>query len=137
MLESKSGYGRGEDVSSWLTGGRGYIRPMRTLLPSLAIVGLLASLGCGTPVEDGWTRPASAPRTSALGALQTRDHKVTFLSGNRLRVEDARGAVVADGVTTDDLEKIDPFLHRACTRATAGAFLDARLSNVNLRGDLF
>jgi hypothetical protein len=110
---------------------------MRTLLPSLAIVGLLASLGCGTPVEDGWTRPTSAPRTGALGAMQTRDHRVTFLSGHRLRVEDARGAVVADGVTVDDLKKIDPFLHDACTTATARTFLDASVTHVHLRGDRF
>jgi hypothetical protein len=104
---------------------------------TLAILGLLASMGCGTPVEDGWTRPVSAPRPSALGAMQTRDHKVTFLAGQRVRVEDARGAVVADGVTLDDLKKIDPFLHEACTTATARTFLDASLTQVNLRGDLF
>jgi hypothetical protein len=110
---------------------------MRTLLPSLALVGLLASLGCGTPVEDGWTRPAAAPRTTSLGAMQTRDHKVTFLSGRRVRVEDARGVVVADGLTFDELKKLDRFLHDACTTATAGAFLDARVDRVNLRGDLW
>jgi hypothetical protein len=95
---------------------------MRPLLIGL----ILAGVGCGTPVEDGWTRPASAPSTSALGALQTRDHKVTFLAGHRVRVEDARGALVADGVTVEDLAKIDPFLHAACTNARA-AYLDARL----------
>ena len=87
---------------------------------------VLAAFGCGTPVEDGWTRPAS-PAPTALGALQTRDHKVTFLAGHRVRVEDAHGALVADGVTVDELAKIDPFLHAACTNATAGMYLDARL----------
>jgi hypothetical protein len=105
---------------------------MRTLL----LVGLLASLGCGTPVEDGWTRPvSSAPH--ALGAMQTRDHKVTFLSGHRVRVEDARGAILADGVTLAELERIDPFLHKACSTATAGVYLDARLDHPQVHAEAF
>jgi hypothetical protein len=99
---------------------------MRTLLPSLVLVGIAAAAGCGTPVEDGWTRPVAVPK-HALGAMQTRDHKVTFLAGHRVRVEDARGAILADGVTLDELARINPFLHAACTNATAGAYLDARL----------
>jgi hypothetical protein len=94
---------------------------MRTLLPSLALV--LASVSCGTPVETGWTGPVAAPRS--LGAIQMRDHKVTFLSGRLLRVEDASGAIVADGVTFEQLRKIDPFLHDACTTGTGRAYLDA------------
>jgi hypothetical protein len=59
--------------------------------------------------------------------MRTRDYKVTWLAGNSLRVEDAQGAVVADRITVNELEAMDPFLFYACTRAIGAAHLDARL----------
>ncbi|HXN31265.1 MAG TPA: hypothetical protein VN894_05360 [Polyangiaceae bacterium] len=87
----------------------------------------LLFVACSAPGQDAWNRarsPASA--RSALAAIQTRDRKVTWLAGQTLGIEDARGNVIADGVTTGDLERIDPFLHAACTNAMAGPYLDAR-----------
>ncbi len=100
---------------------------MRTIALSALLFVLLA---CGTQAQDPDMRPVSPAQTSrsvAFGALKTRDHKVTWLSGQRLRIEDGRGAVVASGVTLDDLARIDPFLYAACTSAMAqnGAYLDA------------
>ena len=98
-----------------------------------AVLGLvLAAAACGTPVQDPDMRPlspADAPSPVALGALQTRDYKVTFLTGDRLAVEDARGVTLARGITLADLQKVDPFLYAACANAMAknGTYLDARL----------
>jgi hypothetical protein len=92
-------------------------------------VGLLGLVACSTPAQDGGGRAASATSSQrALGAMRTRDYKVTWLPGQKLRVEDARGAVVADGVTIDDLARIDPFLEAACTNAKASASLDSDLA---------
>lgn len=103
------------------------LRAMRFVTFALGLLGLVA---CSTPGKDRW-QDVSSPATvrPALAAIQTRDYKVIWLGGQRLRVEDARGNAVADGVTTADLRRIDPFLHAACTNATAGAYLDARLDD--------
>ena len=98
-----------------------------------AVLGLvLAATACGTPVQDPDMRPRSPADTHApvaLGALQTRDFKVTFLTGDRVAVEDARGVMLARGITLAELQKVDPFLYAACANAMArnGTYLDARL----------
>jgi hypothetical protein len=98
---------------------------MRRVAVSLVLLGLVA---CSAPGQDGRSRPSSLPTApAALGAIQTRDFKVTWLAGQKLRVENARGAVVADGVTADDLERLDLFLYTVCTQATASGY-DASLS---------
>jgi hypothetical protein len=79
-----------------------------------------AAVQTNTPVE-----PSASDRL-ALGAMKTRDYTVTWLSGNRLRVETAQGALVADGVTPNDLKAIDAFLLHVCTQAIGDAHLDAR-----------
>ena len=99
---------------------------MRRIAISL---GLLALVACSAPGQDGGSRPSSLPTApTALGAIQTRDFKVTWLAGQTVRVENARGAVVADGVTPDYLERLDLFLYTACTQATASGYADASLS---------
>jgi hypothetical protein len=97
----------------------------------------LSALSCGAKVDDsalGPTTPSVRPRASF--AIQTRDRKVSWLVGaspsdRRFRVEDAQGALIADGVNLDELRRIDPFLSAACTSAVAGhadgPYLDARL----------
>lgn len=99
---------------------------------ALVLLAALALPSCGTPVEDPGMSPrsaADAPPRKATFALQTRDYKVTFLAGDQLEVRDARGVVVASGVSLADLEKVDPFLYAACRNAVAshGTYLDARL----------
>lgn len=108
---------------------------MRAPLASVLFAVAATAAACATPVEDAGMSSmspksaADAPARRATFALQTRDYKVTFLTGDRVEVVDARGVVVATGVTVGDLEKVDPFLYAACRNATAskGVFVDARL----------
>jgi hypothetical protein len=108
---------------------------MRALTAASVALVLVAAAACGTPAQDPDMQPLSAkdaPSAVAIGAIQTRDHKVTFLTGDRLKVEDARGVVLADGVTLEGLQKVDPFLYAACVNATArsGTYVDARLDRL-------
>ena len=95
---------------------------------------LLAASACATPVEDPGMTPQTAVHAqaqSATFALRTRDHKITFFTGDRMTVEDTRGTVLARLVTMEELESLDPFLYAACRNATAknGTYLDARLDH--------
>jgi hypothetical protein len=96
-------------------------------------LGLLSLVACSAPEHDTATPAVTG---TPLAAIQTRDLKVTWFAAQRLRIEDTTGAVLADGVTTGDLERIDPFLHAACTRAVAGPFLDARGGEPPVRAPL-
>ena len=51
---------------------------------------------------------------------------MTWLLGDRVRVENAEGAVIADGIAVDQLEAVDPFLYYACIQAIARTQPDAR-----------
>ncbi|MCL2451154.1 MAG: hypothetical protein FWD17_19590 [Polyangiaceae bacterium] len=92
---------------------------------SMAPVVCLLSFACGAAAGDGSLRPAADPRL-AIAAIKTRDSKITWFAGQTFQIEDARGTVIADSVTTGDLERIDPFLHAACTQGLAGPYLDPR-----------
>ncbi len=100
---------------------------MRLVAPAIGILGLVA---CSTPAMDG-RNYAWSPRP-ALGAMQTRNYKVTWLAGQRLRVENARGAVIAEAATLEDLARIDPFLETVCTHASASAKIDASVARLDL-----
>jgi hypothetical protein len=88
---------------------------------SASFSGGTAALETNTPAE------ASTSERSAIGAMKMRDYKVTWLAGNSLRVENAQGAIVADGITLNELSALDPFLHNACAGATGAMHLDTRL----------
>jgi hypothetical protein len=97
---------------------------MRSFAFALWLIGPVA---CSAPGQDHVSRVSSQADTwSAIGAMQTRDYKVTWLAGQKLRIENAHGAVVADGVTMGDLERINPFLHSVCANGTAARSIDAR-----------
>jgi hypothetical protein len=120
---------------------------MRAVLSLVPFVVFAALSACASSGEDPTSfGPAATPATlaprTATFALQTRDHKVTWLSGRRasrssaegdvrFRVEDANGRLIAERATLDDLGTIDPVLRDAFESATAGAggqgtYLDAR-----------
>ena len=126
-------YGRADAFRGWKSPHeRGILVRMRAPIAVVLFAAAATAAACATPVEDPGLSPksaADAPPRSATFALQTRDYKVTFLTGDRVEVKDARGVVVATGVTVSDLEKVDPFLYAACRNATAskGTYIDARL----------
>jgi hypothetical protein len=98
---------------------------MRSVAWVLWLLGLVA---CSTAAQDGLGRPSLTPAPAfAIGAMRTRQYTVTWLTGGTLRVENAAGGVVAEGVTIEDLETIDPFLRAACSHGTAAAYIDASL----------
>jgi hypothetical protein len=99
------------------------LKSMYRVAFALGLVGLLACSTSGPDLSRA-SSPARAPLV--LAAMQTRDYKITWLAGQKVRVEDVHGTVVADGVTIDDLDRIDPFLREACKSATAGTYVDAR-----------
>lgn len=104
--------------------------------PLLLLAAAAFVAACGTADDAPLAPPpktvAALPTARATFAMQTRDYKVTFMTGDRVRVEGARGELVADGVTVESLERVDPFLYAACRSATAngGPYLDASLGGV-------
>jgi hypothetical protein len=119
---------------------------MRAPFALVLFAAAATAAACATPVEDPGMAPrsaADAPARRATFAIQTRDYKVTFLTGDRVSVTDARGAVLADGVSATELERIDPFLAATVRNATASTFstgagdvyLDARLDRPAVKVD--
>lgn len=97
--------------------------------PAIGILGLVA---CYTPATDGNYASSPALPRSALGAMHTRNYKVTWLSGQRLRAEDSRGGVIAEAATVEDLARIEPFLETVCTNASASGYVDASATRLEL-----
>lgn len=117
----------------------------------LSLVSLLTVVGCTThapsegaqggspatetPATNGPITPVAetrGQRGALIGTVATRDQKVSiFGRGNgelRVRVQREDGAIVRDGLSLDELRRVDPALHGIVTNATAsgeGSFLDA------------
>jgi hypothetical protein len=69
-----------------------------------------------------------------LGTIVTHDARVSIISCGgdiRLVVRKSDGALVADGISIDELRNHDPMLHAIVTNAVAsngGTYLDATLT---------
>jgi hypothetical protein len=110
------------------------MRPALALF-ALTTVGLVActhptgSTG-DSPPPSAATESTEAPAAPSqaggrpLATVVTKDARVTILSTGsedlRFVVRKTDGSMVADGITSDELQKTDPILHSIVTSAVAG-----------------
>lgn len=112
-----------------------YTRAMRS-----AVIATLLLVACApsaeTSTETSVREPIAARTTPpVIATLATHDRKVSILGRGsdgelRVTVRDTGGAVLADGITVDELYRRDPLLGAIVNSATAqshGTYLDATL----------
>jgi hypothetical protein len=66
----------------------------------------------------------SRTKGTVIAVLETRDRKVSVLGTGgdvRIVVRQGDGAILADGITVDELRTLDPALHELMSTAVAGA----------------